>query len=106
MHEAIGPLTGASGLAMVRAIVEGQREPEKRLALCHAQIRDNKAGQVTQASRKRRWAQGRTVNASCILELHHMLVNLYQGNDLAVLPAYTDDNMLQIVSDVGTDLSK
>jgi hypothetical protein len=35
-----------------------------------------------------------------------MLVNLYQGNDLAVLPAYTDDNMLQIVSDVGTDLSK
>jgi transposase len=50
--------------------------------------------------------EGRTVNAPCILELHHMLVNLYQGNDLAVLPAYTDDNMLQIVSDVGTDLSK
>lgn len=51
LHDAISSLTGASGLAVVHAILDGQREPEKLLALCHAQIRNNKAEQVTQALR-------------------------------------------------------
>lgn len=51
LHHVISSLTGASGLAVVRAILDGQRAPEKLLALCHAQIRDNKAEQVTQALR-------------------------------------------------------
>jgi transposase len=129
------------------------------LALCHAQIRDNKAEQVTQALRGT-WApehlfalkqalqswehyqgqivecdqqiqtllqditiddtpdagmdhktmtgtgKGRSVNAPQIPGLHQMLVKLCEGKDLTSLPAHTDYSVLQIISEVGTDLSK
>ena len=159
LHHVISSLTGASGLAVVRAILDGQRAPEKLLALCHAQIRDNKAEQVTQALRGT-WApehlfalkqalqswehyqeqivecdqqiqtllqditiddtpdagmdhktmtgagKGRSVNAPQIPGLHQMLVKLCEGKDLTSLPAHTDYSVLQIISEVGTDLSK
>lgn len=159
LHHVISSLTGASGLAVVRAILDGQRAPEKLLALCHAQIRDNKAEQVTQALRGT-WApehlfalkqalqswehyqeqivecdqqiqtllqditiddtpdagmdhnamtgagKGRSVNAPQIPGLHQMLVKLCEGKDLTNLPAHTDYSVLQIISEVGTDLSK
>lgn len=161
LHTVISSLTGASGLAVVRAILDGQRDPEKLLALCHSQIRENKAGEVTQAlhgtwaaehlfalkqalqswehyqeqiaecdgqiqallqgitfddtpdagmgqdtkTTKAHAGKGRSVNAPRIPGLHNMLVKLCQGKDLTTLPAHTDYSVLQIISEVGTDLS-
>lgn len=159
LHTVISSLTGASGLAVVRAILDGQRDPTKLLELCHAQIRDKKAQEVTEALRGT-WApehlfalrqalqswehyqgqigecdrqiqallqditfddgpgadtgkkstahtgKGRSANAPHIPGLHNMLVELCQGKDLTVLPAHTDYSVLQIISEVGTDLSK
>ena len=51
LHTVISSLTGVSGLAVVRAILAGQRDPVELLALCHSQIRDRKAREVTEALR-------------------------------------------------------
>lgn len=159
LHRVISSLTGVSGLAIVRAILDGQRDPAKLLELCHSQIRKNKAKEVIEALRGN-WApehlfalrqaleswehyqkqieacdrqietllreisvddtpptgagdqsrtqtsKGQSVNAPQIPDLHHMLVELCQGKDLTILPAHTDYSVLQIISEVGTDLSK
>ena len=158
LHTVISSLTGVSGLAVVRAILGGQRDPEKLLELCHSQIRDKKAREVTEALRgtwaaehlfalkqalqswehyqgqiaecdrkiqallqeitfddtpdagigketKMRTGKGRSVNAPQIPGLHNMLVEMCQGKDLTALPAHTDYSVLQIISEVGTDLS-
>lgn len=49
LHEVISQLQGASGLRIVRAIVEGQRDPEQLAALCEPQILRRKRAQVIQA---------------------------------------------------------
>jgi len=46
------------------------------------------------------------INAPRIDDLHKMLVKLCGGKDLTVLPAHTDYSVLQLVSEVGTDLTK
>lgn len=159
LHSVISSLTGASGLAVVRAILGGQRDPARLLELCAVQIRETKAQAVTESLRGT-WApehlfalrqalqswehyqgqiaecdrqiqtllqditfddkadadkgektkphvgKGRSVNAPQIPGLHNMLVELCQGKDLTTLPAHTDYSVLQIISEVGTDLSK
>lgn len=162
LHSTISSLTGASGLAVVRAILDGQRDPSKLLELCHSQIRNKKAKEVTEALRgtwesehlfalrqslqswehyqnqitecdhqiktvleeisfddtqyppdedagktpKKPVTKRLSTNAPDIPELHTMLVDLCQGQDLTILPAHTDYSILQIISEVGTDLSK
>ena len=49
VHEVISSLTGSSGMAMLRAIVGGERDPQKLLALCNVQIRKNKADRILAA---------------------------------------------------------
>jgi transposase len=51
LHHEIASLAGMSGLAVVRAIVAGERSPEALLALCDQQIRRAKAEQVKEALR-------------------------------------------------------
>ena len=51
LHDVISSLAGMSGLAVVRAIIAGERSPEALLALCDQQIRRAKAEQVRQALR-------------------------------------------------------
>ena len=51
LHHEIASLAGMSGLAIVRAIVAGERLPEALLALCDQQIRRAKAEQVKEALR-------------------------------------------------------
>ena len=51
LHEAISDVSGASGMKVIRAILEGQRDPQALLALCDVQIRKNKAERVMQALR-------------------------------------------------------
>ncbi len=51
IHDVISDLTGMSGQKLVRAIVRGERDPERLLALCDPQIRDKKAGRLRAALR-------------------------------------------------------
>jgi transposase len=50
-HDAISDLTGVSGMAVMRAIVAGERNPAALLALCDVQIRRAKAELVTESLR-------------------------------------------------------
>lgn len=50
-HDVIASLTGASGLKVIRAIVAGEREPQRLLALCDVQIRKKKASAVCESLR-------------------------------------------------------
>jgi transposase len=51
LHDAISSLAGASGMAVMRAIVAGQRDPAALLALCDVQIRRAKAELVKETLR-------------------------------------------------------
>jgi transposase len=48
-HDVISHLTGVSGLKVIRAILEGQRDPEVLLALCDRAIQTRKAARVRQS---------------------------------------------------------
>jgi len=157
LHDVISDLSGASGMAVVRAILAGQRDPERLLTLCNTQIRNAKAERVKESLRGT-WAgehlfalrqalqtyehyqrqiaecdreiqallpkppdnggsaggdngqnKGRKrsgANAPRIPDLRKIMQAMCGGRDLAVLPAHTDYTVLQLVSEVGTDLTK
>jgi len=50
-HDVIRSLTGASGLKMMRAIVAGERDPQRLLELCDVQIRKKKGERLREALR-------------------------------------------------------
>jgi len=50
-HDVISDLTGVSGLKVVRAILNGERQPEALLALCDEQIQKKKSRQVKESLR-------------------------------------------------------
>jgi transposase len=156
LHDVISSLTGASGLAVVRAILAGERNPEQLLALCDVQIQRAKAQRVKESLRGT-WAEEHLfalrqalaswdhyqsqiaecdrqveallpaadgddpppkvaakskprkrpgVNAPEIPKLGEILAQMCGGRDLTRLPAHTEYSVLQIVGEVGTDLSK
>jgi transposase len=156
LHDVISSLTGVSGLAVVRAILDGERDPECLLQLCDTQIRRTKAERVKESLRGT-WAEEHLfalrqalqswehyqrqiadcdrqmqavlqdingggepgergnlakprkhpgVNAPQIDNLRAILVQMCGGNDLTTLPAHTEYSVLQIVAEVGTDLTK
>jgi transposase len=51
-------------------------------------------------------SKGQSVNASQIRVLHHRHVELCHGKYLTMLPSHTEYSVLQIISEVGTELSK
>jgi len=51
LHDVIASLAGASGLAIVRAIVAGESSPQSLLELCDIQIRRRKEQAVIEALR-------------------------------------------------------
>ena len=164
LHDVISNLVGVSGLAVIEAILGGERDPEPLLALCDVQIRKHKAQRVKEALRGT-WAQehlfalrqaleswrhyqsqiqacdqqiqavlerleatvtaaptppaqgtgqGPTeakakkrpgVNAPAIEGLGGLLVRLWGGRDLRSLPACTSYGMLQLMGEIGLDLS-
>jgi len=156
LHDVISTLTGVSGLAVVRAILSGERDPGRLLALCDMQIQRTKAervreslrgtwaeehlfalrqalqswehyqGQIAECDRQieqllrdsgdsdvpprptvaRKPRKGPGVNAPKIPGLRDILAQMCGGQDLTTLPAHTEYSVLQIVSEVGTDLSK
>jgi len=50
-HSVISDLSGLSGLAVVRAILDGERDPQRLLELCDTQIRKKKAAAVCESLR-------------------------------------------------------
>lgn len=184
IHEVISSLTGVSGLAIVRAIVGGERDVETLLALCDVQIRRAKAermraalqgswreehlfalsqalsgwdfyqaqiaqcdARVGQALRarsaqdngtsedgggdthgpagcdtgsgngngiatipvvgiKKKSVKAASQNAPRIADMHPLVVALNGGRDASVLPGLTDYSILQLASEVGTDLAR
>lgn len=153
LHDVIASLAGMSGLAVVRAIIAGERSPEALLALCDQQIRRAKAEQVKEALRGtweaehifalrqavQSWDHYQQQIAECdrqiqsvlpsldpdqpalprpktpkrggvnspdIPKLREILAQMCGGRDLTQLPAHTHYGVLQVVSEVGTDLTK
>ncbi|HKU70987.1 MAG TPA: IS110 family transposase [Burkholderiales bacterium] len=157
LHEVISSLTGASGLAVVRAIVAGERDPVVLLELCDVRIRRAKAERVVEALRGdwadehlfalgqavQSWdhyqaqivdcdrriaetlavmpgvdgpaaaagkpAKPRTrpgVNAPQIANLRELLERMCDGKDATMLPAHSEYTVLQLVGEVGTDLTR
>lgn len=158
LHDVISSLVGASGQKVIEAILAGERDPDRLLALCDVQIQKKKADRVKESLRGT-WAEEHLfalrqavedwqhfqrqigacdrqieavlrqingpdqpgdgarpaatvagkrpgVNAPQIEGLHGLLVKLCGGKDLTVLPAHTDYSLLQLLGEVGTDLSK
>jgi transposase len=151
-HDVIASLTGVSGLKVIRAILDGERDPQHLLALCDVQIQKRKAERVRESLRGT-WksehlfalrqalagwefyqaqilecdqAIGRVLhdlsgppdsdapvsaakaggaNTPKIEGLHRMLVQLC-GQDATRLPGMADDSLLQVIGEVGTDLSR
>jgi transposase len=155
LHDVIASLTGVSGLAVMRAILGGERDPQRLLALCDVQIRRAKGervkeslrgtwteehlfalrhalqswehyqAQITECDRRietvlheidstgppnapslaaRRSQPG--INAPDIPDLRAILAQLCAGQDLTQLPAHTEYSVLQLIAEVGTDLTK
>jgi transposase len=50
-HDVISDVTGVSGLKVLRAILTGQRDPARLLALCDPQIQKRKSGPVQESLR-------------------------------------------------------
>jgi transposase len=50
-HDVISSLTGVSGLKVMRAIIQGERDPQRLLDLCDVQIQQKKARQVRESLR-------------------------------------------------------
>ena len=156
LHDVISSLVGISGLKVIEAILDGERDPERLLGLCDVQIQKKKADRVRESLRGT-WAEEHLfalrqavenwqhyqrqiaacdqqieavlrqingsdpscppppqtagskrpgVNAPQIEGLHGLLVKLCGGKDLTVLPAHTDYSLLQLIGEVGTDLSR
>jgi transposase len=154
-HDVIASLTGKSGLAVVRAILAGERDPQCLLDLCDKQIRKKKAAAVRESLRGT-WREEHLFalkqalegwefyqaqisecdhviegllqqmagpedpgpppgslsrhkpsgNAPQIQGLHSLLVKLCAGHDPTSIPAIADYSLLQLISEVGTDLRK
>lgn len=156
LHDVISSLVGESGLLVVGAILAGERDPERLLALCAPQIQKRKAERVKEALRGTwteehlfalqqavenwqhyqrqiaacdrqiegvlRQMEGAAapagvsaeaprptkrggINAPQIEGLHTLLFKLCGGKDLTALPAHTHYSVLQLLGEVGTDLS-
>lgn len=152
LHDVISSLAGVSGLAVVRAIIAGERSPDALLALCDQQIRRAKSEQVKEALRgtwqaehlfalrqalqswdhyqqqiaecdrqiqavlppfdpdrpappRPKTPKRAGVNSPDIPQLREILAQMCGGRDLTQLPAHTHYGVLQIVGEVGTDLT-
>jgi transposase len=159
LPEVISQVHGASGMKMIHAILDGQRDPETLLSLCNATIRNKKGDQVLKALRGHYSKSGlfalrqavdayafykqqieacdRQIqellqkvklttdddqsdqddtiipprkpirhNAPKIKDLGRHLLRIFGGKDANALPGITDYTWLQLLSEVGDDLSK
>lgn len=159
-HDVISDLTGVSGLNVVRAILEGEREPARLLALCDPQIQKKKSAAVKESLRgcwkdeqlfalrqalalweafqqkiadcdrelekllhqlagppfsgggagggevKLAPAKAPGKNAPVIERFQELLARICGGRDATQIPGLSVYLVLQLISEVGTDLSR
>jgi transposase len=140
LHDVISSLTGASGLAVMRAILAGERDPAALLELrgnwaaehlfalgqavqswdhyqaqivdCDGRIAEVLArmpGGDAPAAGAEQPAKRRTqpgVNTPQIDNLRELLQHMCDGKDATTLPAHSEYTVLQLVGEVGTDLTR
>lgn len=58
LPEVLSQIHGVSGMALIGAILEGERDVDKLVALCHSKIRDNKEEELRKALQGHYSAQG------------------------------------------------
>lgn len=156
LHDELSDLAGVSGMAVVRAMLSGERDPGRLLALCDRRIQRSKADRIKESLRgtwaeehlfalsqavqswdhyqnqikdcdrrielllqeydagggqppavgngKRRTAPGK--NAPDIAHLREILTHICDGHDPTALPGHTEYSVLQLIGEVGTDLTK
>lgn len=159
-HDVISDLVGVSGLNVVRAILQGEREPARLLALCDAQIQKKKSAAVKESLRgcwkdeqlfalrqalelwdtyqqkiadcdrelekllhelagplspeggaggselKLAPAKGPGKNAPAIERFQELLARLCGGRDATQIPGLSVYLVLQLISEVGTDMGR
>jgi transposase len=162
LHDVLSDTTGMSAMCMMRAIVQGVRDPLMLLDLCHIQVRTRKRAALLKALRgnwrpehvfalrqalagwdfyqqqmeqcdaeiavvlqelatvappappndeastppSRPTAKRIHHNAPHIDDLKMLLVRITGGHDLSALPALTDYTALQLISEIGTDMTR
>jgi transposase len=153
LHDVISSLVSESGQRVIAAILSGERDAERLLALCDVRIQKKKAERVKESLRGT-WAREHLfalrqavenwqhyqrqimacdqqieevlremsgpeepgaplppatkrggINAPQIDDLHRLVFKLCGSKDLTVLPAHTDYSLLQLIGEVGLDLS-
>jgi len=153
LHKVISSIMGVSGLKVVRAIISGERDPEKMLSLCSSEIKDKKRDEVLksltgnyrqeyifglkqalelweyyqqkedecdkeiesilremtkntpdpEALSKPKAVRG---NAPEIKGFHLLMIKLIGDLDATAISGINDYNLMKIISETGTDLSK
>jgi transposase len=58
LPEVLSQVHGVSGMALIKAILEGEREVEKLVSLCHASVRQNKGEELRKALQGHYTGQG------------------------------------------------
>lgn len=159
-HDVISDLTGVSGLKVVRAILQGERQPQALLALCDEQIQKKKSTAVKESLRGNwkkeqlfalrqalelwetfqlkiadcdreiqellqqlahpsgpstgvtvgpvKLGSGKPVskNSPVIERFQELLARLCNGQDLTQIPGLSNYMVLQLISEVGTDMTR
>jgi len=152
LAEVINDITGVSGLAIIKAILAGERNPEVRTSLCVSRILKTKKEEVLKSLEGfyaeehlfslnhafKTWEYYNSLIKECdaevekqlllmtkdkesigtagkrkpiryhkpaIKDLHEPLLKLSEGKDPIGIAGITDYSFLQIVSEVGTDMS-
>ena len=128
LPEVLSQVHGVSGMALIKAILAGERDTEKLVSLCHSKIRENKGEELHKALEGHYTLQGllQKINRDKSLPpgagsgkrklirhnkpningLGDHLLKIFGGRDATQLPGFTDYNWLQLYAEVGSDLSK
>lgn len=79
-HSVISQLEGKSGMAMVEAILKGERDPHRLLALCHVSIREKKAEQILE-SLEGSWDEGHLFSLELAYQHYQNILQLIRRCD-------------------------
>jgi len=153
LKEVLSQIHGASGMAIIKAILKGERNKNKLLNLCHKSILKNKKDQVLKALNGHYSPEGlfalqqahdayffyQTQIAQCDAEIEKIIkkmgddgknkdlkqkrkpirhnkpdvanlganmINIFDQKDATTISGISDYNWVQLLSEVGTDLSR
>lgn len=97
LTEVLSQIHGSSGLKIIEAILSGERDRYKLLDLCHKRIKDN-----TQLKNRKPIRH----NKPEVENLSEYMLRIFGSQDATQLSGISDYSWLQLLSELGTDLSK